>query len=157
MTATQIPPAFKSTLEAVREGLVDIRDRVSDIEALPDWEKLSMPEWDKLTMPDWDKLAENTQGLIDRATGRQRRRPAWPLVAFGVVAVVAIAAGVTMYMMNRTSMDQLSDDLESDVDQPWTPGKAAADMSTRTDYDSTAASFPASDPMPSSMSPSLGS
>jgi hypothetical protein len=157
MTATQLPPTVKSTLEAVREGLVDIRDRVSDIEALPDWDKLSMPEWDKLSMPDWDKLAENTQGLIDRATGRQRRRPAWPLVAFGVLAVVAIAAGVPMYVMNRGSVDQLADELESDVDQPWTPAKAAADKATRTEFDTTAASFPASDPMPSPMSPSLGS
>jgi len=147
MTATQLPPAAKQTMDAVREGLADIRDRVSDMEALPNW--------DKITLPDWDKVAEDTQDLINRATGRKRRRPAWPLVALGVVAVIGIAAAITMFLMNRTSMAQLADELESDVDQPWTPGKPTT--SSGTEVDSGASSFPASDPMPSSMSPSLGS
>ena len=70
MTATLLPPAAKSTMDAVRDGLADIRDRVSDLEALPDF--------DKLNLPDWDKVAHNTQDLFDRATGRKRRRPGWP-------------------------------------------------------------------------------
>jgi hypothetical protein len=153
-------------MSAVREGLADVRDRISDMEALPDWDKLTMPEWDKLSMPRLDKLAENTQDLIDRATGRQRRRPAWPIVALGVVAVIGIAVGVTMFMMNRSSMQELTDDLESDIDSPWTPsgstGAAAGTAigtTTRGQHhpDDTAGSFPASDPMPSPMSPSLGS
>jgi hypothetical protein len=149
MTATLLPPAAKSTMDAVREGLADIRDRVSDIEALP--------EFDKLTLPDWDKVAHNTQDLIDRATGRQRRRPAWPLVALGVLAVIGIAVGVTMFMLNRSSLEQMADDLESDVDTPWTPNRTAAQAMRTTGEETTAGSFPASDPMPSPMSPGLGS
>jgi hypothetical protein len=147
MTATQVPPAAKQTMDAVREGLADIRDRISDMETLP--------SWDKLALPDWDRVAENTQDLIDRATGRQRRRPPWPLVALGVVAVIGIAAAITMFMMNRTSVDQLADELESDVDQPWTPGSTTS-SGART-ADSGVSSFPASDPTPSPMSPSVGS
>jgi len=151
MTAIAVPPAAKSTMDAVREGLADIRDRVSDMEALPDWDKLSKMNWDDVT--------EGAQDFIDRATGRQRR-PAWPLVALGAVAVVGLAVGLTLFMLNRTSMDQMADELESDVDEPWTPGKTTTPgmRSAGTSMtDTSAGSFPASDPMPSPMSPSLGS
>ena len=97
--------AGKNAKAEITGRLADIRDRVADIES----------------MPEWDKLAEIPGELIDRATGRKRRRPAWPLVALGVVAVIGIAAAITMFMMNRTSMDKLADELESDVDRPWTP------------------------------------
>jgi hypothetical protein len=150
MTATALPPAAKSTIHAVREGLADIRDRVSEMEALPDWDKIA-PDWNKLA-PDWNKLAEIPGDLMDRATGRKRRRPAWPLIALGVVAVIGIAAAIAMFMMNRTSMDHFADELESDVDTPWTPGTST----TKTASNNTVGTFPASDPIPSPMSPSIG-
>jgi hypothetical protein len=146
MTATALPPAARTTIDAVREGLADIRDRVSDMEALPDWEKLT---------PDWDKLAEIPGDLIDRATGR-RRRPAWPLVALGVVAVVGLAAVLTVFMLNRSSMQQLADEPEPDADPTWTPATPTGKPRRQAEAN-TADTFPASDPVPSPMSPSLGS
>jgi hypothetical protein len=153
MTATALPPAAKSTIDAVREGLADIRSRVSDIEALPDWEKLA-PDWDKLA-PDWDKLAEIPGDLIDRATGRRRRRPAWPWVALGVVAVIGVAAALTVFMLNRTSMEQLDEVADPDGEAPWTPATPSG-KPRRQAQANTADTFPASDPVPSPMSPSLG-
>jgi hypothetical protein len=139
-TATALPPAAKATIDAVREGLADIRDRVSDMES----------------MPEWERIAEMPRELIDRATGRQRRRPSWPIVALGVVAVIGLAVGVTMFMLNRSSMNELADELESDVDTPWTPNGTGSTTATVPSSANTVGTFPASDPMPSSMSPSIG-
>jgi hypothetical protein len=141
MTATQLPPAAKSTMDAVREGLADIRDRVSDIEA----------------MPDWDALAEIPGHLVDRATGRNRR-PRWPFVALGVLAVVGIAFGVAMFMWNRSTTPSL-EELENSEDGVWTPGgttRKASTSHTASMAETTADSFPASDPMSSSLSPGVG-
>ena len=141
MTATLIPPAAKSTVDSVREGLADIRDRVADIEA----------------MPDWDKLAQMPGHLVDRATGRNRR-PRWPFVALGVLAIVGIAVGVAMFVTNRNSFQNI-EDLENEEDGVWTPGgntHKAPTSHVASTAETTNESFPASDPMPSSMSPGIG-
>jgi len=143
MTATaQLPPAAKATVDTVREGLADIRDRLAELDG-----------------PDWQTIAEVPQQLVDKATGRNRR-PRWPFVALGVLAVVGLAVGVAMFMMNRSSMEQMSDDLESEEDGVWTPGGSThkaptTHRSSMPEMD--AQSFPASDAIQTPMSPSVGS
>ena len=142
MTATLLPPAARSTVDAVRDGLADIRDRVADIES----------------MPDWDKLAELPGHLVDRATGRNRG-PRWPLVALGVLGIVGLAVGVAMFAMNRGYFRSPADSEEIEEGGTWSPDGTTAGAST-----SHAAgipepgghSFPASDPIVSPMSPGLG-
>lgn len=139
MTATLTMPDTRATMDAVRDGLADIRDRLSDIEGL-------------------DSLAELPGQLVDRATGRNRRSR-WPFVALGVVAVVGLAAGVAMWMMNRGSMEGHAEDLEHEEDGVWSPGGSFPKGSTSQSQampDMDAQSFPASDPLQTPMSPGLG-
>ena len=140
MTATLLPPAARSTLESVREGLADIRDRVADIEA----------------MPDWDKLAELPGHLVDRATGRNRR-PRWPFLALGVLGIVGLAVGVAMFAMNRGFFQSQAESETNDEDGRTLDGTeagASTDHAASTEFGGH--SFPASDPIVSPMTPGLG-
>jgi hypothetical protein len=176
MATAQLPSAATLRAAAIRDGLADVRRRTANLEALATWSvsRRRASLLDRIL----DQAIPSGRPIPSRRRRPDRRLPVLAAVV-GILAGIGIVAVLaSIVLRRRAAMNAGAGEIDDET--PLRPSEihgetsrdgkvpaadaAAAAAAARADAradafareDADAASFPASDPMPTAMSPGIG-